>query len=191
METIRRIKLTLKQQLELVELYKTGAKVRELALQFDILEITVLRYVRKHGIEVRTRYESCKKYSSEKAALEGQKLKTQEWRAANKDRVAKVKQAYRENGGMSKLRRRALLKTYGLTLDLYEAMLEQQNYCCDICQESLKTGRGTNVDHCHKTGKTRGLLCRTCNLLLGCAKDRTEILSKAILYLDKFEPLVL
>lgn len=53
---------------------------------------------------------------------------------------------------------------------------------CDIPQSELK--RSLSIDHCHKTGRVRGLLCQDCNLMLGLAKDRIEILRKSIVYLN-------
>jgi hypothetical protein len=66
-------------------------------------------------------------------------------------------------------RRNSFLKTkYGITLDDYKKMLEDQNGLCLIC--GIDTPRGNkswHVDHCHKTGKVRGLLCNYCNPRLG------------------------
>ena len=74
----------------------------------------------------------------------------------------------------------------GIDIDKYNLLLESQNYKCAICG-SKETGRIDikyfNVDHCHKTGKIRGLLCHSCNRMLGDAKDDPNILSKGIDYL--------
>ena len=77
------------------------------------------------------------------------------------------------------------LRKYGLTFDEYNTRLSEQNSKCDICKEDLDLGKHTCVDHCHTTGKTRGILCRKCNTVLGQAKDSTDILKSAILYLNK------
>ena len=75
---------------------------------------------------------------------------------------------------------------YGIDIDKYNLLLESQNYKCAICG-SKETGRIDikyfNVDHCHKTGKIRGLLCHSCNRMLGDSKDDPNILSKGIDYL--------
>ncbi len=79
-------------------------------------------------------------------------------------------------------------KKYGITFDEYEEMLLQQGGVCAICEkpETIylreKLARMA-VDHDHKTGAVRGLLCRQCNNGLGCFKDDTDIISKAIDYL--------
>lgn len=79
-----------------------------------------------------------------------------------------------------------LQREYGITLDEYFEMLEKQNYSCDICNISQKDlKKPLFVDHCHKTGKVRGLLCNNCNWTLGLMKDNPEYLNNAILYLKK------
>ncbi|WEU68282.1 endonuclease [Escherichia phage vB_Ec_Tarrare] len=78
-----------------------------------------------------------------------------------------------------------LKKLYGITLDEYNAMLEAQGHCCAICKgtEGMKLGRNMAVDHCHTTGKVRGILCSHCNRGLGFFKDNIESLKAAIKYL--------
>jgi len=77
---------------------------------------------------------------------------------------------------------------YGISLEFYEIMLRDQNGICAIC--GAKTAypyfmkqKNFFVDHDHKTGKVRGLLCYNCNKLLGMVKDDTELLEKHIKYL--------
>lgn len=64
-------------------------------------------------------------------------------------------------------RERHLKQKYGIDLKQYEVMLKEQNYRCAICnkhQSHFK--RSLHVDHDHKSGKIRGLLCFRCNHLL-------------------------
>lgn len=74
-------------------------------------------------------------------------------------------------------------------LDDYEKMLANQNGKCGMCgtDKNNTTRNGKikrfNIDHCHKTGKIRGLLCSFCNSLLGYAKDDVKILQSALNYL--------
>ena len=56
---------------------------------------------------------------------------------------------------------------YGITLLEWQQMVSAQKSCCAICATALDLGRHTHVDHCHKTGAVRGILCRRCNLFLG------------------------
>jgi hypothetical protein len=76
----------------------------------------------------------------------------------------------RQQDPEAKERRRRLhrARTYNLSHDEYEALFQQQNGSCAVCQEHLTTAhRGTHVDHCHKSKFVRGLLCPQCNRELG------------------------
>lgn len=85
-------------------------------------------------------------------------------------------------------RKAHLQQQYSITLDDYDNMLQEQNHACAICGTDVKdcekgSGNHLAVDHCHTTGKVRGLLCASCNILLGKAKDSVTILQSAISYL--------
>jgi hypothetical protein len=74
--------------------------------------------------------------------------------------------------------------SYGFSIDEYNNMFKMQNGCCAICkthQSELK--KSLSVDHCHKTGKVRGLLCDSCNRGIGLLKDDPKILQIALEYL--------
>lgn len=91
---------------------------------------------------------------------------------------------YRANKEQS--RRYSLKALYGLSLEEYNEMREEQMFSCLICKtHEDDTARGLFVDHCHDTGKVRGLLCQHCNTLLGMAKDNQLILQEAIKYLAR------
>ena len=84
------------------------------------------------------------------------------------------------------------LKTYGIAFRHYRKRFIKQRRCCAICgtrsaDPTLTTGNKCDlyVDHCHTTGKIRGLLCQQCNSGLGFFKDNTTILEAAIAYLAK------
>ena len=72
-------------------------------------------------------------------------------------------------------------RRYGLTLQDYRAMRERQKNVCGICKTP---GKPLCVDHCHATGKVRGLLCRDCNLGLGNYKDNPVFTRAATAYLE-------
>lgn len=79
-------------------------------------------------------------------------------------------------------------KKYGLTQEDVILMHENRNFKCDICnQDTDHRYDKLCVDHSHTTGKVRGLLCFSCNTLLGNAKDDIEILKNAIKYLETNE----
>src|SRR6267142_5814090 len=82
--------------------------------------------------------------------------------------------------------RQTLLKRYGLTEAIYTAMVKSQNDKCAICGDP-RIDKHWNIDHDHLTGKTRELLCRSCNSALGLFRDRAEILDRAAAYLRKHD----
>jgi hypothetical protein len=80
---------------------------------------------------------------------------------------------------------RYLVATYGITAEDYWAIYEFQGGVCYICRRAKGTGRKKlSVDHCHKTGVVRGLVCGPCNRdVLGHLRDDTAALQRAIDYL--------
>ena len=79
-----------------------------------------------------------------------------------------------------------MLTMYGITPEQYKQMHEDQQGKCKICNTTPKTKRGLHVDHCHKTGKVRALLCSGCNTALGSFKDDPNLLMNAIEYLRNY-----
>jgi hypothetical protein len=87
--------------------------------------------------------------------------------------------------------RRLYLK-FGIPQEAYIAMLKSANYGCEICHRKLAARRLAElgdrwacVDHCHSTGKIRGVLCAQCNAAIGLMSDSIEILENAIKYLQR------
>lgn len=78
-----------------------------------------------------------------------------------------------------------LIARYNLTEEAYLVLLQAQHYKCKICgaETTDKVKLNLCVDHDHKTGQIRGLLCGSCNQMLGFAKENPVILLKAIQYL--------
>jgi hypothetical protein len=87
----------------------------------------------------------------------------------------------------SKNKKMWLQRKYGLSIKEYELLKNKQDNKCVICQEKLNEGYDVHVDHSHKTGKIRGILCRWCNTGLGNFKDKTQSLQRAIEYLSHHE----
>jgi len=115
------------------------------------------------------------------------KLSTK-WAKENPEKRKTTYKKYEENN-KPKRRNWHLVKTYGITLTEYDSILKSQNNVCAICgeKESNTNNNGSikplSVDHNHKTGDVRGLLCDKCNNGLGKFRDNIEILNKAIKYL--------
>jgi hypothetical protein len=81
-------------------------------------------------------------------------------------------------------RRHQLKKKYGISLEQYDQMLALQNGRCGVCESVSPRGKPTfAVDHCHDTGRVRGLLCGPCNQAIGLLGDNEKLLFKAIQYL--------
>ena len=111
------------------------------------------------------------------------------------ENLEKRKQYYRENKNKintynkeyNKLHKRAAKNTklklyYGITIEHYETMYSAQDGKCATCQTYYPS---LVVDHDHKTGKVRKLLCSKCNLALGYVNDNPEILKNMIEYLSE------
>ena len=73
-------------------------------------------------------------------------------------------------------------RRYGLSLADYRALEKRQGHACAICR---KATRDLCIDHCHVTGRVRGLLCRSCNSALGFCADDPRLLRAALAYLQK------
>lgn len=105
--------------------------------------------------------------------------------------VSKLQKGYKAadpEGHVLKSRRGYLKYFYGITLDQYQEMLAKQNYCCAVCEVHHSVfSKSLHVDHCHKTGKIRELLCPQCNHVIGSGKENPSILRAAISYLEKHE----
>ncbi len=106
---------------------------------------------------------------------------------------------YRKNllEKQKKNRMNAKCKSYGITLDQYNNMFDEQGGVCAICgeEETARHGNGVvrslHIDHCHTTGQVRGLLCNKCNFALGGFKSSEEVLLSAIRYLKNSSTLVI
>lgn len=83
-------------------------------------------------------------------------------------------------------RRSKMRRWYGLEESEYNQLFNSQNGKCAICYKELeRISRSTHIDHCHKTGDVRGILCHHCNTAIGLFGDDTEKLMAAIKYLEK------
>lgn len=81
-------------------------------------------------------------------------------------------------------RRTKMLTNYGITVEEYDARSAAQGDVCACCGKPEERYR-LSVDHCHETGRIRGLLCNTCNRGIGLLGDNVEALRKAVDYLER------
>jgi hypothetical protein len=131
-------------------------------------------------------------------ATEKQKEYFKQYYLKNRDKKLKYAKEYKlKNPGLfkkyidkigyenfAKIQRKSYLKrAYNVTLEEYEQKLKEQNNCCAICnRHQSKFKRKLAIDHDHKTGKIRDLLCAGCNVDVSVVEDRLEVLLK---YLKK------
>lgn len=80
-------------------------------------------------------------------------------------------------------------RLYGISLEERNTLTKNQNYQCKICgiEETRLDNKGLVVDHCHKSGVVRGMLCGACNRAIGLLKENIDSLKKAIEYLESFK----
>jgi hypothetical protein len=115
---------------------------------------------------------------------------TKKWRANNPEKIREIRK--RSDAKRKTQRRdRELKKKYGISFETYIDMLQKQQGVCAICKRpETKLDKGGNirplcVDHCHVSGKVRGLLCASCNLALGNLEDNVTYFLNAISYLEE------
>lgn len=106
------------------------------------------------------------------------------------ERIADGRAAIGYKERYKKKRWEKLLKQYGIDRQAYEKLEQEQGFLCAICREP-ETKRYKDVlcrlvvDHDHRDGKIRGLLCRSCNIALGNFRDDPKRLQNAISYLNR------
>lgn len=132
--------------------------------------------------------------------------KAKEWKRMNPDKV-KISSAKSEKkrfmDPLKKIKKDAYMKTYrslaktkntlfgqhlnrtfGISVEDYNNRLVAQNGVCKVCGKVNEDGRRLHVDHNHKTGIVRGLLCGKCNLAIGLLGDDVDLLKQAMTYLS-------
>ena len=104
--------------------------------------------------------------------------KSKAWYAKNKDvkTASALKWHYKDK--------------YGITIEQRQELFDKQNGKCAICScvvhlDGIKNGTQAVIDHCHDSGKIRGMLCNLCNQGLGLFKDNIEAIERAIKYLKE------
>lgn len=118
-----------------------------------------------------------------KAYRDANKSRQKAWREANKEKVRGYNKAWHAaNPGRAYAH--SLKRRYNLTCEQYDAMFEAQGRACKCCGTTEpRSERPWHVDHCHKTGLVRGILCHHCNAMLGHAKDDPLHLLRGAQYL--------
>lgn len=127
-------------------------------------------------------------YSRHKESV---KQKAHAYYHGNKSKVSVSARYYRAKNKQIMVSRKLEYK-FGLTLEQAKEKLGNQGGCCDICRKPLdyatgvKGRDGPSIDHNHKTGKIRGIICMCCNTGLGMFTDNTATLREAANYLERY-----
>lgn len=150
-------------------------------------------------ISLKIRCKNCSDFYQKQYKLKNKdkiRLSKKEYRLKNKDKIKKDNSIYYlHNKNKIKIindkyymnnkekKKDYILRTrFGITLAVFNDMLKQQNNVCAICKVSSFR---LAVDHCHRTGKIRDLLCFKCNIILGHINEDVTILNNAIDYILK------
>ena len=134
---------------------------------------------RKRNPEKMKRWDREQYLKDPKAWNARQAAYSRRWKAENPERHERQR------------RERWLRMKYGIDVADYERLLAQQGGVCAICKghQSGKQRRYLAVDHCHSTGRVRGLLCDRCNLTVGRYEDDPELFDATAAYLRRPDPL--
>ena len=130
------------------------------------------------------------------------------WRRANAAHIAAVRKRWRDTSPVHKANRKmkhkawrdknidhvrqyrkenALKRFYGLTPEDVKSRVEKQHGVCAACGGPPIDDRPLVVDHDHKTGEVREMLCNSCNLTLGVSREDTDRLRRLVAYLEKWQ----
>lgn len=110
---------------------------------------------------------------------------TYEWREKNKEYYNKTMRDYRASRSPTERRDIDLKRWFALPYGWYDATLKSQGNKCAICRKlNTSTKRCFAVDHDHKTGKVRGIVCYNCNRLLN-AFDNVDLFKALCNYVNK------
>lgn len=128
-------------------------------------------------------------YEHEKKCTDCMKIRRKESYKANREYVLKRVSRYRK-GNPDKIKHTKLKQAYGISFEEYQTMVQKQNGVCVVCERPEKVrwkGRLTKlaVDHDHKTGKVRGLLCQRCNRALGLLDEDRHSVKRLFAYIVK------
>lgn len=108
-----------------------------------------------------------------------------EWKMSGYENAKRYRASFTKEQLSEYYKKSDLKKKYGVTLDWYKEKLKEQNGVCAICKNPSPGKHKLAVDHCHKTGKNRGLLCAPCNTALHRMEQEIEWADAARDYLLK------
>lgn len=145
------------------------------------------RIYASHRIYIKNHSESRKEYLRKYWADPINQQKRREWYKRN---AKKIRERDKAHYHRTEERHRELWasKKYGISIETYRELAKRT--VCDICGEPeiSKDSKGNikrlAIDHCHKTGKVRGMLCQKCNQAIGLLQENVSVFEKIIIYLN-------
>lgn len=129
-----------------------------------------------------------RKYHTEGERKAARVRSMQKYKARNPEKVRAGMKRWRDRNRTKQIARTraySLNARFGLSPEQYDILLASQDGRCAVCRGHDQTGKRLAVDHCHVSDRVRGLLCMSCNLILGHAKDSVPMLKQAIDYLER------
>lgn len=119
-----------------------------------------------------------------------QKESQRKWYLANRERMKEKSRRFKKTPRGKEVYRKSLLKRqFGLSLEKYTEMFNSQSGLCAICNKS-QSYKMLAVDHNHKTGRVRGLLCSICNTVLGLLYEDMTTMKSMMDYIQKDTKLI-
>lgn len=138
---------------------------------------------RHHCKVCRNKYEKALREGNKDYAKR-QRENRKKWEKENPEKAKIARDRWKVPEGWERNQR--LKRKFAITVEDYDKMFEQQKGLCKICGKNYnnKSQKNFHIDHCHKTGVVRGLLCNKCNQGIGLLNDNPKLLKKAIDYLQ-------
>lgn len=127
------------------------------------------QYLRRYW---KTNPEKQREYKARYRGTDKGRSTEEQWRKTNRERLAKLQ------------RDRTYFKQFGLTPDDVQKIRRAQRHRCALCRKKPKQ---LYLDHCHKSGRPRGLLCPRCNSLLGYFEKAPKMIQRAQEYLALYQ----
>ncbi len=115
-----------------------------------------------------------------------QRENSHRWHLKHKERDTLYLKSYREKNPQDSSQKyfSTILRVHKITREQYEKMVSDCKNCCMLCNRPPHKGKRLHLDHDHKTGKVRGLLCTRCNWYLHTVEKDPEILERIKTYIN-------
>ncbi len=173
---------------EVIARYREGETLKQIGERYSVSSMSVMRLLKSYEIPLRPPGRRRHLTLTERKC----------WKCQTVKDACEFNRSMRQYSGLDPTckschrtlgRRHSLKTTYGINVERYEEMMSEQGGCCAICnkpESSVRSGRikYLSVDHCHKSGLVRGLLCQRCNAAIGLLNDDALLLRNAAKYVS-------